>query len=123
MTKSYKKIYRIPTEAECLARGASAHGVTVAEFCTLKIVSAAVVTQANRKFRTMALALPSGSPITLEIMHKWAEANFRQYRWEDVLINACMPEATKLAGEGMLRPVSPLFDKEGYQLHDTYTRA
>ena len=38
-------------------------------------------------------------------MNAWAEANFRQYRWEDVLINACMSEATKLTGEGMLRPV------------------
>jgi hypothetical protein len=123
MTKIYGTAYPIVTDAECVARGASVHHVSVAEFCTLKIVSEVVVAQAKRKFRTMVHELPSGSPITLEIMHAWAEANFRQYRWEDVVINACMSEATKLAGEGVLRPVSPLFDKTGLQIHDNYTRA
>src|SRR5580700_3519481 len=120
MTKIYRKTYSIPTDAECLARGASAHGVPVAEFCALKIVSAVVVAQANRKFRTMALALPSGSPITLEIMHKWAQTNFRQYRWEDVVINACMPEATKLAGESMGPP--PHFSIKRATNYTTTTR-
>jgi hypothetical protein len=115
--------YRMPTDAECIEHGAYNLGVTVAEFCTLKIVSAAVVAQAKRKFLTMVRALPSGSPITWKIMDTWAETNFRRYRWDDVVINACMPEATKLAGEGMLRPVSPLFNAKGDQLHDNYTRA
>ena len=85
MTKIYGTAYPIVTDAECVARGASVHHVSVAEFCTLKIVSEVVVAQAKRKFRTMVHELPSGSPITLEIMHAWAEANFRQYRWEDVV--------------------------------------
>jgi hypothetical protein len=115
--------HRMPTDAECIEYGACSLGVTVAEFCTLKIVSAAVVAQAKRKFRTMVRALPSGSPITWKIMDSWAETNFRQYHWDDVVTDACMPEATELADDGMLRPVSPLFDKEGYQLHDNYARA
>ena len=57
MTKIYRKSYPIPTDAECIARGASSHRVTVAEFCTLKIISEAVVAQAKRKFRTMVHAL------------------------------------------------------------------
>jgi len=73
--------YRMPTDAECIEHGAHNLGVTVAEFCTLKIVSAAVVAQAKRKFLTMVRALPSGSPITWKIMHTWAETNFRRYRW------------------------------------------
>jgi hypothetical protein len=112
-----------PTDAECIESGAHSLGVTVAEFCTLKIVSAAVVAQAKCKFRTMVRGLPSGSPITWKIMDTWAKTHFRQYRWDDVVINACMPEAAKLAGEGMLRPVSPLFNTKGDQLHDNYTRA
>jgi hypothetical protein len=112
------KTYRMPTDA-----GACSLGLTVAEFCRLKIVSAAVVAGAKRKFRTMVRGLASGSPITWNIMDTWAETNFRQYRWDDVVINACMPEAAKLAGDGMLRPVSPLFNAKGDQLHDNYARA
>jgi hypothetical protein len=88
------KTYRMPTDAECIEYGACSLGLTVAEFCRLK-----------------------------KIMDTWAETNFQQYRWDDVVINACMPEAAKLAGDGMLRPVSPLFNAKGDQLHDNYTRA
>jgi hypothetical protein len=89
----------------------------------MKNVSEVVVAQAKRKFRKMVHALPSGSPITLGIMHAWAEANFRQYDEDDVVVEACMPEATELAGEGVLRPTSPLFHETGFQIHDDYRRA
>jgi hypothetical protein len=91
------KIYRRPTEADCIARGATVHRVTVAEFCMLKIVSAAVVAPAKLGFRTLVQALlrlrdPFGFNACLG---GETFGNIAGKTW---------PAATKMAGEGMPKP-------------------
>jgi len=116
-----KAKFRWPTDDEVWAHTASAHGVTVAECKKLLPVDDHVFSSARFRFRRLVYGLPAGASVTWDTMEAFAKTTYRQYRWDDCTI-ACMVEAKDLAGSGWLEPVSPLFDANGYQRHDNYSR-
>ena len=107
---------------------ALSHEVTVAEAKTLRPFNDRMVSSALFMFRRFVAGLPAGTSVTFQTMEEFLKTNFREYLWDynvtsyDDCLPACMAEATILFRIGWLEPVRPLFDAEGYQLHDNYTR-